>query len=136
MARPALTDDQVREKVLAYCHRYDVSPGPEGLPPFPSGRRESLQHREWLTVYRALQRLKARSAGVAAETSAEGSCPVCTRALGPADAVAFQRAGRSRSERLHGDCAELARLAEKAGPEAVARLSGWLWPRRGRRAGP
>ncbi len=136
MARPALTDDQVRDKVLAYCVRYDVSPGPQGRPPFPAGRRESLQHREWLTVYRALQRLKARSAGVPAETSSTQGCPACARAVNPDDAVAFQRAGRSRSERLHRDCAEVARLAEKAGPETVARLSAWLWPRRGRRAGP
>ena len=137
MARPPLTDDQVRDKVLAYCERYDVSPGPEGLPPFPSGRRESLQHREWLTVYRALQRLKARSAGVSAETSADGSCPVCSRAVDPEDAGTFRRAGRARggTRTLHADCAELARLAEKAGPDAVARLSAWLWPRRGRRAG-
>ena len=133
MARPPLTDDQVRDKVHAYCERYGVSPGSEGLPPFPSGRRESLQHREWLTVYRALQRLKARSAGVRDETTAKGSCPVCSRAVSPQDAVAFQRAGRSRSATLHRDCAELARLAEKTGPDAVARLSGWLWPRRGRR---
>ena len=136
MGRPALTDDQVRDKVHTYCERYDVSPGPEGLPPFPSGRRESLQHREWLTVYRALQRLKARSAGVPVETSAEGACPVCWRAVGPDGAVAFPRGRQSRAAKLHADCAELARLAEKAGPEAVARLSGWLWPRRGRHASP
>jgi hypothetical protein len=123
----------VHDKVLAYCERYDVSPGPEGLPPFPSGRRESLQHREWLTVYRALQRLKARSAGAAGETAAEGSCPVCSRAVDSDDAVSFPRGGRSRPAKLHRECAELARLAEKAGPEAVARLRGWLWPRRGRR---
>ncbi len=135
MARPPLTDDQVRDKVDAYCERYGVSPGPEGLPPFPSGRRESLQHREWLTVYRALQRLKARSAGVAAGMPAEGSCPVCSRAVSPGDSVAFPRGRRSRREKLHAECAELARLAEKAGPEAAARLSAWLWPRRGRRAG-
>jgi hypothetical protein len=133
VARPALTDDQVRDKVLAYCERYDVSPGPEGLPPFPSGRRESLQHREWLTVYRALQRLKARSAGAPAEAAAEGSCPVCSRSVDAEDAVSFLRGGRSRPEKLHRGCADLARLAEKAGPDAVARLSGWLWPRRGRR---
>ena len=127
----------MRGKVLAYCQRYDVSPAPEGLPPFPAGRRESPQHREWLTVYRALQRLKARSAGVPVETSVDGSCPVCSRAVNPEDAVAFDRAGRrSRSEKLHAVCADLARLAEKAGPEAVARLSGWLWPRRGRHAAP
>src|SRR5512147_744680 len=117
MARPPLTDHQVRDKVLAYCERYDVSPGPEGLPPFPSGRRESLQHREWLTVYRALQRLKARSAGIPDAPSDARSCPVCARAPIPDEAVRFQRAGRSRSESLHRDCADLARLAETAGPD-------------------
>jgi len=137
MARPALSDDQVHDRVHAYCERYGVSAGPEGLPPFPSGRRESLQHREWLTVYRALQRLKARSsAGLPSETSAEGSCAVCARALSPDDAVAFPRGRRSRPEKLHATCAELARLAEKAGPEAVSRLSRWLWPRRARPASP
>ena len=134
MARTPHTEEQVRAKVLAYCKRYGVSPGPGGAPPFPSGKRETRQHREWLTVYRALQRLKARAAGVPAAAAAGGSCPVCSRAVSPDEALPFNRAGRSRSERLHRDCAELARLAEKAGPEAVARLSGWLWPRRGRGA--
>jgi hypothetical protein len=136
VGRPPLTDDQVRDKVQAYCDRYDVTAGPEGLPPFPSGRRESLQHREWLTVYRALQRLKARSAAAAADASAEGVCPACSRALGPDAAVTFPRGRRARAAKLHPECADLARLSEKAGPEALARLSAWLWPRRGRRPGP
>jgi hypothetical protein len=135
MARPPLTDGQVRDRVDAYCERYGVTPGPEGLPPFPSGRRESLQHREWLTVYRALQRLKARSAGVRAEAAAEGLCPVCSRAVSPDSAATIQRGRHPRAAKLHPECADLVRLAERAGPEAVARLSAWLWPRRGRRAG-
>jgi uncharacterized protein YciI len=134
VGRPALTEEQVRDKVLAYCARYEVAPSPEGLPPFPAGQRETRQHREWLTVYRARQRLKARSAG---DTPPADGCPVCSRAVSPGDGVAFHRAvPRSRSEELHSACAELARLAEKAGPDALARLSGWLWPRRGRRAEP
>jgi len=131
MGRPPLTDEQVHEKVLAYCRRYEVSPGPQGLPPFPAGRRETPQHREWLTVYRALQRLDARSKSNAPAPSPSGGCPVCSRAVGAGDAVTL---GRARPQHLHPACADLARLAEKAGPEAVARLSGWLWPRRGRRA--
>ncbi len=136
MGRPALTDEQVRDKVLAYCGRYRVSPGPEGLPPFPAGQRETPQHREWLTVYRALQRLTARSAAeTPPQSRADGTCPVCSRAVNPPDAVAFTRASRSRSETLlHPACADLARLAEKAGPESVSRLRGWLWPRRERGA--
>lgn len=139
MGRPALTEEQIRDKALHYCARYHVSPGPEGLPPFPAGKRETRQHREWLTVYRALRRLKARAAGsVPAETAAGGSCPICSRGVSPEEAVAFGRAGRRAraSWRLHPACADLARLAEKAGPEAVARLSEWLWPRRARGGGP
>ena len=136
MGRPALTDDEVHDKVLAYCERYQVSPGPEGLPPFPAGQRETPQHREWLTVYRALQRLRARSAARAPAGPRSEGCPVCTRAVSPDEGVTFSRAPRSRPERLHPACADLARLANEAGPEAVARLSGWLWPRRGRGVAP
>jgi hypothetical protein len=132
MGRPPLSEDQVRDKVLAYCARYGVSPGPEGLPPFPSGKRETRQHRDWLTVYRALQRSRRRAA--AAQTSREPgrACPVCGLAVGPEECVRIESAGRrSRGPRsLHPACADLARLAEKAGPDAVARLSEWLWPGR------
>ena len=133
MGRPPLSEDQVRAKVLAYCSRYEVSPGPEGLPPFPSGKRETPQHREWLTVYRAHQRLKARdAASVPTETPAGGSCPICARAVVEQEAVAVARPGRrARSWRLHRVCADLVRVAERAGPETVARLTEWLWPRRG-----
>jgi hypothetical protein len=134
MGRPALTDEQVRSKLLEYCDRYGVSPGPQGLPPFPSGRRESLQHREWLAVYRALQRLRARSADAASKAPA-GACPICSRPPG-VDDVAFTRPGRSKPDTLHAPCADLARLAVAAGPDAVSRLTGWLWPRRGRGAAP
>jgi hypothetical protein len=130
MGRPALTEDQVRDKVLAYCARYGVSPGPEGLPPFPSGKRESRQHRDWLTVYRAHQRSRQRAAS--ASSSGAPLCPVCGLVVGTKEAVRLE--ARS-NRRLHPQCGELARLAEKAGPEAVARLSSWLWPRRRGRSG-
>ena len=77
----------MRDKVLAYCARYEVAPSPEGLPPFPAGQRETRQHREWLTVYRARQRQKARAgASVPPEDAASGStqvtlCPTCGRPL-------------------------------------------------------
>ena len=134
MGRPPLTEEQVRARVAAYCQRYHVSPGPGGLPPFPTGKRETRQHREWLTVYRVLQRAKARAAAsVPTETPASGSCPICARLVAPEAAVAFERAGRRRSgARLHPRCADLVHLVQEAGPEAVARLSEWLWPRRGR----
>jgi hypothetical protein len=117
MGRPPLTEEQVRAKVLAYCERYHVSPGPEGLPPFPSGKRESRQHREWLTVYRAHHRSRKRSAVAepsASTAAAGGSCPICARPL--------------QTDLLHPACAELVRVAEAAGPEALARVGRFLWP--------
>ena len=136
MGRPPLTDEQVRAKVITYCERHGVSLVPEnGLPPFPSGQRETPQHREWLTVYRALQRCEARSSATAAaaRSDSETLCPVCALALKPEDAVPVRPGGRRATSRnTHAACADLLRLAEKAGPEAIARLSGLLWPRRGR----
>ena len=137
MGRPPLTEEQVRAKVLTYCERYGVSPVPEGLPPFPSGKRETRQHREWLTVYRARQRLLARVAGGTAHVASSGdagaSCPLCTRTVPSEEAVAFTRAGRrGRPWQLHAGCADLLRRAEDAGSDTVARLSELLWPRHGR----
>jgi hypothetical protein len=134
MARPALTEEQLRERVLAYCQRYRVSPGPEGLPPFPTGRRETRQHREWLAVYRALQRARARAAApVPGATPSGDSCPVCARLVGSQEGVVWP-GPRGLSRRLHPDCADLARLAQSAGPDALARLTALLWPRRRRGA--
>jgi hypothetical protein len=135
MARTPHTEDQVRAKVLTYCERYGVSPGPEGLPPFPAGRRETRQHREWLTVYRALQRSKARAASATpADPAPPGGseCPVCSRSLERDLAVAYpRRAARSpRPVLLHPACAELARLADTLGPTAVEGLRRFLWPGR------
>ncbi len=135
MARPALTAEQVQAKVDLYCRRYDVAPGPGGLPPFPTGKRETRQHREWLTVYRALQRQRQRSAAAAAppeprEVSAAAGtpCPVCSRPVEPGLGVAYARRSRSRSVTLHPACAELARLADSLGPDAVLGLTRFLWP--------
>lgn len=135
MARPALTEEQVRAKVVAYCERYGISPIPEGLPPFPAGRRETPQHRDWLTVYRALQRCEARAfaAAVATPSDSDALCPVCARALKAEDSVSVHAGSRrTTSWNAHAGCAHLLRLAEKVGPDAVARLNGLLWPRRGR----
>jgi hypothetical protein len=138
MGRPPLTDEQLRAKVVAYCERHGVSPVPaNGVPPFPSGQRETPQHREWLTVYRAHQRMKARASSDAPTTTSAGgldaTCPLCTRAVSPEEAVPFARIGRRRRWRhLHGACADLLRTAESVGPDTVARLSELLWPRHGR----
>jgi hypothetical protein len=138
MGRPPHSPEQVRDKVLAYCERYHVSPGPGGLPPFPSGKREMRQHREWLTVYRAHQRLRLRAASAVADPAAAGrsrlQCPICAGSLEPDLAVPYPRrgAGSARPASLHPACAELARLAESLGPAAVLSLGPFLWPKRPR----
>ncbi len=61
--RPRLTPEDLEARVADYCSRYRVAPGQEGLPPFPAGKRETTQHREWLLVYKAHQRLARRRRG-------------------------------------------------------------------------
>jgi hypothetical protein len=125
MGRPPLTEEEVQARIDAYCARYKVSAGPGGLPPFPSGKRETPQHRAWLTVYRAHLRLTRRSAD--ARTTAS-RCPVCDLALEPDEAVRYVPSGKRSGELLlHRRCLELVQLAEKVGPRGVARLSALLW---------
>ena len=141
MGRPALTKDELRARVLAYCTRYGVSPGAEGLPPFPTGKRETRQHREWLTVYRAHRRSQLRMAAEEgrAERLSSSDCPLCHRPLAPDPGAPYAPpAARTRPQRealLHPACADLARRAEALGPEVVARLPAFLWPGRPRRRG-
>jgi hypothetical protein len=61
--RPRLTPEDLEIRLADYCRRYRVSVTPEGLPPFPSGQRETAQHREWLVVYKAHRRLSRRARG-------------------------------------------------------------------------
>jgi hypothetical protein len=136
--RPALADEEVSARVARYCRRYGVAPvAPGAVPPFPSGRRETAQHREWLLVYRAVKRLAARRAGAPAparprttSTPESAACAVC----GSAPASTELRAGRSLV-RLDTRCSELAARAREAGPDAIARLAGILWPSRPPRVG-
>ena len=131
MGRPPLTEDEVRQRVLAYCRRYGVAAEPDGLPPFPSGKRETPQHRDWMTVYRAHRRSRLRAASAAPEDPVgppPSACPVCRRHLAPRLAVPYAAGKRKRPISLHPTCAELARLAGAVGPAAVARLRILLWP--------
>jgi len=56
--RVSPTPQELENRVAAYCERYGVTPGPTGLPPYPSGQRETPQHREWIAVYKAHRRLR------------------------------------------------------------------------------
>jgi hypothetical protein len=116
--RPPLDPETYARRVREYCARYDVEPTTEGLPPFPSGRRETAQHREWMSLYRLRRRRLERAArGDRPRAGGGALCPVCL-AEPPASGHA---------------CDDLIRLATAAGPEALDRLRAHLWGKRRRR---
>jgi hypothetical protein len=55
-----LTSDVFEERLADYCRRYEVGIGPNGLPPYPAGRRETPQHREWMALHKTQKVLAAR----------------------------------------------------------------------------
>lgn len=131
--RPPLSPEAVAARVDDYCRRHGVEPTAEGLPPFPTGQRETPQHRDWLTVYRAVRRLEARRSGLQAPSRrpVQGAlaCAVCDEPVPPGADAREARLGRARL-RLHVACADLAERARQAGPEAVGRVAALLWPGR------
>ena len=58
--RPGLTTEGYQARLDAYCAQYGVNATPEGILPFPAGRRETAQHREWIALYKAHRRLAGR----------------------------------------------------------------------------
>ena len=58
--RPRLTSADYETRAKAYCAKYGVALGHQGLPPFPAGRRETPQHREWMGLYKLRHRLGRR----------------------------------------------------------------------------
>jgi len=127
--RPRLTPDEWRERLEDYCRRYSVAARDDGLPPFPSGQRESPQHREWMALYKAHRRLAERGTDAGdlerrqlLLASQRGRCTVCRSPL---------ELGDSRLDDwppgpavLHGQCLELVSLARMLGPDAVERAKG------------
>lgn len=71
--RPRLTLEQYQARLAAYCAKYGVAPTVQGIPPFPAGRRETRQHREWIALYKAHSRLARRSRGQCERCSAPAS---------------------------------------------------------------
>ena len=61
--RPRLTPEAYEARLAAYCVRYKVTPLATGIPPFPAGRRETPQHRDWIALYKAKSRLSRRERG-------------------------------------------------------------------------
>ncbi len=132
--RPPLTEEAVRQKIAAYCARYRVgSLTKAGLPPFPAGKRETRQHREWIVLYKALQRLQRRQQDsdpiprAAALKAQKGRCPICLELL-DADAATVIERGPPRMVVLHPVCGELVRLVRRLGPGVLDRLRDQAGP--------
>src|SRR3954452_15062825 len=93
-ARTRVTEEVLQQRIADYCARYEVTEFNEtGFPAFPSGRRETPQHREWIVLFKARSRLQRARAAAPSEVdrealvrSQDGRCPVCDEAIGPEDA--------------------------------------------------
>lgn len=163
--RPRLSIEELQARVAAYCARYRVAPSADGLPPFPTGRRETRQHREWIAVYKAHDRLGRRARGQCERCSAPavengvfceqhtartgprarlreallasqaGRCPICAQTIDPRDGVGHARSGLGEAV-LDGRCRRLVDLAEALGPKGLGRLRDYLWPARPRKGRP
>jgi hypothetical protein len=106
--RPPLSDDQVRERISAYCARSGVTQRhAEGFPVYPAGLRATKQHREWTALHRLFSRARLRANPPV--PSSEASCPVCLRPARPAGS-------------MHARCAEAVALVRELGAASVDRL--------------
>jgi hypothetical protein len=141
--RPRLSPEELRTRIEAYCARYGVAPNAEGLPPFPTGRRESDQHREWIAVYKAHRRLAdyARSDDdTPREDTPEererlharqrGLCPVCGGEVARTDPLDQPVGSEPARGLVHGPCQKALALIEPAGPDGLDRLRRYIWPGR------
>jgi hypothetical protein len=153
--RPAVTEEVLQARISDYCARYAVTPDKNtGLPPFPAKKRETPQHREWITILKAHARLRRRLAlcrrcdqPVASSTAfckeheprsannpalvSRASCVVCGDRVPITAAVEHRRDPRSEPAWVHPNCRELILLAQKAGPGLLDRLRDYLWPDEG-----
>jgi hypothetical protein len=129
--RPRLTREKLQSRIADYCHRHGVNVNDEGLPPFPAGKRETEQHREWMSLYKAHHRLSERGSGTADLAQRQellaaqrGRCPVCRRPLELDDS----RLDTQKAEPavLHERCLQLVGLARAVGPEALDRVKDRL----------
>jgi hypothetical protein len=125
-----MTAEALQERVAAYCKEYGVSATAEGLPPVPSGQRETAQHREWMALYKAHRRIAQRSAaGLGARdtqriqellAAQRGRCPICRKALlEPAEA---RLDDQPEPAALHAACLQLVELARSLGKDAFERV--------------
>lgn len=118
--RPRLTPGDYEDRLRSYCARYGVSATTAGIPPFPTGQRETDQHREWMALYRVHSRLFAAPTRETAD-DATAACPVCGRVV-DGDSVLY------RSATLHQACAAIVSAVEPLGAAGFERVRAFLWP--------
>jgi len=123
--RPRLTQAEYLDRLESYCRRFGVSATAAGIPPFPSGRRETDQHREWLGLYKAHERLTRSPAGA---PPPEGACGACGQPVDVTGAIAH------RSAALHPACHAIVAVVEPLGPAGLDRLRAYLWPAQSKRS--
>jgi hypothetical protein len=126
-----MTPDEYQARLHRYCQAYGLAAAAEGPPPYPSGQRETPQHREWLALYKAYRRLGAPQ-GDSAELRArltkaqKGACPICGRPVGISDPVARgPETGEPRAV-LHRGCLQIVGLVQAQGPEVLQRVAAYL----------
>jgi hypothetical protein len=109
--RPPLTPEIAQDRIDAYRTTYGVTElNAEGFPVFPAGRRESRQHRDWVLLFKAWSRVRAREATRHAVSPANAACPVCQR---PPAAD-------------HARCVEVLVTVRAGGPAVLDRLRDYL----------
>jgi hypothetical protein len=138
MARAKLTEELLQQRIEDYCARHGAERNAEGFPVFPTGRRETPQHREWIVLFKARSRLR-KAAGSAPEgvdrgaliARQRGRCPVCDAEVRVDDA--YDDRGVNGPALVHRACAALLTRVASLGPEGLERLRSYLWARAGRR---
>jgi len=129
--RPPLSPEQYDARLRRYCSKYGVT-SVEGLPSYPAGRRETPQHREWMALYKARERLARRlrkaAPGVRSDQLGRqgGRCPICTRSVQTTGVLDEDRTSGRVYGLLHAECERLVRLARDAGTGALERLRSYL----------
>jgi hypothetical protein len=135
--RPRVSEEVLAQRIADYCARYGVTErNASGFPAYPSGKRETPQHREWVVLFKASSRLHSagsQDARTALLTAQNGRCPVCAEEIHVADGTVVAGAPGTETKLLvHAPCGKLLRLALELGPSAIERTRTVLWPGGGR----
>ena len=114
IGRPPQSEDALRARIDAYCARYGAPElNDEGFPVYPAGFRESPRHREWMALYKAFGRVRARIRSEKGLPTRE--CPICLRAS-------------SGEDRTHRRCAGVVKFLRELGPSGMDRIRAHAFP--------